>query len=77
VIKGLPAPGPVQLELDAPDQTTWLLGPTGAPSRVSGTAGDWCRAAVNRDRAGERTRLVGSGPEGDAVIANVQAYLSA
>lgn len=76
-VKGLPAPGPLRLELEAPGGGVWRLGPADAASSVSGTAGDWCRAAVNRDRRGERDRLDGSGPDAAAVIKHVQAYLSA
>lgn len=75
--RGLPAPGPVRLELVAPDGSEWRLGEPTAPTVVTGTAADWCRAAVNRDRAGERERLHGEGPDAAAVIANVRAYLSA
>jgi uncharacterized protein (TIGR03084 family) len=75
-VRGLTPPGPVRLELTAPDGATWRLGPDDAPSWVSGTASDWCRVATLRDRDGERSRLVSGGPDGDAVIANAQAYLS-
>jgi uncharacterized protein (TIGR03084 family) len=77
-VKRAAPPGPVRLELLAPDGVTvWRLGDDDAPSVVSGSAGDWCRAAVNRDRRGERTRLRGEGPDAAAVIDNVQAYLAA
>jgi uncharacterized protein (TIGR03084 family) len=77
-VQGLPAPGPVRLELMAPDGATmWRLGAEDAPSLVSGSAGDWCRAAVRRDRRGERDRLTAAGPDGLAVVAHVQAYLAA
>ncbi|HWC33585.1 MAG TPA: maleylpyruvate isomerase family mycothiol-dependent enzyme [Mycobacteriales bacterium] len=77
MLRGLPAPGPVRLELVAPDGSTWRLGDDTAPTVIKGSAGDWCRAAVRRDRRGERARLRGSGPDAEAVIANAQAYLSA
>ncbi len=75
--RGLPAPGGVQLVLEAPNGTTWRLGRESAPTVIEGTAGDWCRAAVHRDRRGERERLRGTGVDAAAVIANVQAYLAA
>lgn len=75
--RGLPPPGRVRLELIAPDGSIWRLGADDAPSWVSGSAADWCRIATLRDRNGERARLVGGGPDGSAVIANAQAYLSA
>lgn len=77
MIRGLPAPGAVRLVLGAPDGSTWRLGYDSAPTLIEGSAGDWCRAAVRRDRRGERARLRGIGPDAEAVIENVQAYLSA
>lgn len=76
-VRGLPAPGPVRLVLEAPNGTTWTIGPDDAPSSVVGRAADWCRAAVNRDHYGERLRLTGVGQDGEAVITHVQAYLFA
>jgi uncharacterized protein (TIGR03084 family) len=77
MVRGLPAPGAVGLVLEAPDGSTWRLGYASAPTIIEGSAGDWCRAAVRRDRRGERARLRGVGPDAAAVIENVQAYLSA
>jgi uncharacterized protein (TIGR03084 family) len=77
MVHGLPAPGAVGLVLEAPDRSTWRLGYASAPTIIEGSAGDWCRAAVRRDRRGERARLRGVGPDAAAVIENVQAYLSA
>jgi uncharacterized protein (TIGR03084 family) len=76
-IKGLPTPGPVRLDLTGPAGDTWQFGTPDAPSWVAGTASDWCRVATNRDRDGERDRLRTGGPDGAAVVANAQAYLSA
>jgi uncharacterized protein (TIGR03084 family) len=77
MVRGLPAPGAVRLVLDAPDGSTWRLGYASAPTIIEGTAGDWCRAAVRRDRRGERARLRGIGPDAAAVIENAQSYLAA
>lgn len=77
MLRGLPAPGGVHLVLEAPDGSTWRLGRESAPTLIEGTAGDWCRVAVRRDRRGERERLRGRGIDAAAVITNVQAYLSA
>lgn len=76
-VRGLPLPGPVRLDLTAPDGSNWRIGDDDAPSVITGTASDWCRVATLRDRGGERSRLVASGPDGDAVLANAKAYLSA
>ena len=75
MLRGLAAPGAVRLELKAPNGEPWLLGPDDAPTVIRGSAGDWCRVAVHRDRRGERARLHGEGPDAAAVIANAQAYL--
>lgn len=75
MLAGLPAPGPVALDLTGPDGDRWDIGPTGAPTTIRGTAADWCRVAVRRDRRGERDRLRGDGPDAADVIAHVRAYL--
>jgi uncharacterized protein (TIGR03084 family) len=75
MLAGLEAPGPVRLELKAPSGDIWTLGADEAPTLIEGTAGDWCRVAVRRDRRDERSRLSGSGPDADAVITHVRAYL--
>jgi uncharacterized protein (TIGR03084 family) len=75
LVAGLEGPGPVRLELEAPSGGTWRLGPDDAPTVIEATAGDWCRAAVRRDRRGERSRLRGSGPDAANVIDHVRAYL--
>jgi len=75
MLRGLAAPGPVRLELKAPDGDEWRVGPDDAATVVSGTAGDWCRVACQRDRCGERARLTAEGPDATAVVQNAQAYL--
>ena len=75
MINGIDAPGAVRVELDAPDGSTWTIGPDDAPTVIRGAAADWCRVAVHRDRRDERSRLHGSGPDADDVIRYVQAYL--
>jgi uncharacterized protein (TIGR03084 family) len=75
MINGVDSPGAVRVELDAPSGARWLVGPDDAPTVIRGTASDWCRVAVHRDRRDERSRLQGSGPDADDVIRYVQAYL--
>lgn len=75
MVAGLPAPGAVQLRLSSPSGDEWRLGDPDAPTTIEGTAGDWCRAAVRRDRRGERARLEGTGPDAVPVIEHVRAYL--
>jgi uncharacterized protein (TIGR03084 family) len=76
-LKGLPAPAPVRLVLTAPDASTWTLGDDGAPNVVRGSAGDWCRVVTHRDRKDEKAHLQATGPDGDTIVANAQAFLSA
>jgi uncharacterized protein (TIGR03084 family) len=75
MINGLDAPGAVRVELQAPSGASWTIGPDDAPTVITGTAADWCRVAVHRDRTGERSRLHGSGPDAADVIKYAQAYL--
>jgi uncharacterized protein (TIGR03084 family) len=75
MINGTDAPGAVRVELEAPSGETWDVGPADAPTVIRGTASDWCRVAVHRDRRGERSRLRGDGPDADDVVRYVQAYL--
>ncbi len=75
MINGLEAPGAVRAELVSPSGATWSIGPDDAPTVIRGTASDWCRVAVHRDRADERSRLNGEGPDAKDVIRSVQAYL--
>ena len=75
MINGIDSPGSVRVELDAPSGARWVIGPDDAPTVVRGTASDWCRVAVHRDRRDERSRLQGSGPDAHDVIRYVQAYL--
>jgi uncharacterized protein (TIGR03084 family) len=72
---GLEPPGSVRLELEAPDGSTWNLGPADARSVISGTAGDWCRVVVHRDRDGSAKRLYGEGPDAANAITHARAFL--
>lgn len=75
MINGMDAPGSVRVELEAPSGATWSIGPDDASTVIRGAASDWCRVAVHRDRADERSRLRGEGPDARDVIRYVQAYL--
>jgi len=74
-VAGLEGPAPVRLSLEAPQDDVWRLGPDDAPNVISGTAGDWCRVAVHRDRDGSAQRLYGEGPDAANVIAHARAFL--
>ena len=75
MIQGLELPGPVRLELDSPSGEHWPIGPQDAPTVMRGSASDWCRVAVHRDRRGERDRITGEGLGAADVLKHVQAYL--
>jgi uncharacterized protein (TIGR03084 family) len=75
MINGVDAPGPVRVEVTSPGGDVWSVGPGDAPTVIRGSASDWCRVAVHRDRRGERERLDGTGPDAAHVIKYVQAYL--
>jgi hypothetical protein len=75
MVAGQPEPGAVRLVLESPSGEDWLIGPDDAPNVIEGKAGDFCRAAVRRDRRNERNRLHGAGPDVDAIIEHMRAYL--
>lgn len=70
-----PAPGPVRFELTSPAGEAWTFGDDDAPTVIRATASDWCRVAVQRDRRDERSRVEATGPDAQAVLRYVQAYL--
>ena len=66
-------PQPVRCELDGPDGAPWRYGPPDAPTRVEGSAGDFCRVAARRlDPAG--AHLQAEGPYGEQVLTLVRTY---
>ena len=75
MINGVEAPSAVRVEVTSPSGELWTAGPDDAETVIRGSASDWCRVAVHRDRRGERERLEGTGPDAADVIKYVQAYL--
>jgi uncharacterized protein (TIGR03084 family) len=75
MINGIEGPGAVRVELTSPSGASWVFGPDDAPTVIRGTASDWCRVAVHRNRRGERERLQADGPDAADVIKYAQAYL--
>lgn len=75
MINGVEAPGKVRVEVTSPSGEHWTAGSDDADTVIRGSASDWCRVAVHRDRRGERERLDGTGPLAADVIKYVQAYL--
>ena len=75
-VHGADAAQPVRLELVAPDGSMWRLGPDDAPNVIAGTASDWCRVAVARDREAERTRLVATGPDAETLLVAIPRFIT-
>lgn len=71
---GLDDPPRVRLELDSPDSETWIFGDEDAPSLIRGPAGEFCRVAARRLRAGDATSLEATGPRADEVLEVVRLY---
>lgn len=68
------APQPVYCELDAPEGgEPWRLGAADAPSSIRGDGGAFCRVGARRLGPGE-SRLVTTGPHGDAALAVLRNY---
>ena len=64
---------PVYAELTAPGGETWAYGDPDAPSRIVGSAGDFCRVGAQR-LPPEASGLVASGPYGDAALKVLRNY---
>jgi uncharacterized protein (TIGR03084 family) len=74
-VAGLEGPGPVRLELTAPNGELWTFGPDDAPTVVRGSAFDWCSVAAHRDRDGAKKRLDADGPDGQNILEHARAFL--
>jgi uncharacterized protein (TIGR03084 family) len=74
-LEGKESPGPIRLELVAPSGAEWSMGPSDAPTVISGTASDFCRVVARRDRDGAASRLVGTGPDAELAIEHGRAFL--
>ena len=66
-------PGPVRVELTAPDGTTWQYGPADAPSTITGPAGEFCRVGARR-LAPEESGLTTTGPHGVTALRVLRNY---
>lgn len=74
-LEGLDAPGAIRVEVTSPSGELWTFGPRDAPTRITGTAGDWARLVARRDRDGAAGRLRGEGPDAANAIAHGRAFL--
>jgi uncharacterized protein (TIGR03084 family) len=66
-------PQPIYVELAAPSGVTWTFGDSDAPSRITGTAGDFCRVGAQRLKP-EDSGLQVDGPYGDAALNVLRNY---
>ena len=65
--------GPICCQLTGPSGDTWRYGPPGAESSIVGSAGSFCRVGAQR-LAPEESRLVASGPDGQAALHLLRNY---
>ncbi len=67
-------PGPIRVELRAPEYQKWIFGPDDAEHVVSGEAGEWCRVVVRRIDAAD-TALEAKGKVAETALRLAKAYL--
>lgn len=72
--RGLPPPeSPLYVELTAPSGAVWTWGPPDAPDRITGPAGDFCRAVTQRIHPLD-TALRAEGPTAAEYLRIAQAF---
>jgi uncharacterized protein (TIGR03084 family) len=68
--------GELRVELSSPSgNETWEYGPTGAPNRITGPAGEFCRLFVKRITRDEAKGLVAEGDGAVAALDVARAFL--
>ena len=65
---------PLRVELVLPSGALWTWGPGNAPSRITGTAGEYCRVFVQRIRLAD-TALVAEGDAAQEALEVARAFL--
>jgi uncharacterized protein (TIGR03084 family) len=71
-----PPPGELRVELTSPSgKETWDYGPPGAPNRISGPAGEFCRLFVHRISRDEARGLTAEGDGAVAALEVARAFL--
>ena len=68
-------PGDLRVELEAPDGSTWALGPEDADNRITGTALEYCRVGVQRMQLADATTLKAEGDLAQATLEVARAFL--
>ena len=66
-------PHPVFVELASPSGATWTFGSPSAPTKVSGTAAEFCRVGARR-LAPDDSDLVATGPFGTLTLQVLRNY---
>jgi uncharacterized protein (TIGR03084 family) len=68
--------GDLRVELTSPSgDETWEYGPAGAPNRITGPAGEFCRVFVKRLTRDDASGLVAEGAGADAALDVARAFL--
>ena len=67
-------PGPIRVELRAPEYQKWIFGPEESDEVVRGEAGEWCRVVVRRVDAAD-TSLEATGEVAALALRLAKAYL--
>jgi len=68
-------PGDLRVELEAPDGSTWALGPEDADNRITGTALEYCRVGVQRMPLSDAATLKAEGDLAHAALEVARAFL--
>jgi uncharacterized protein (TIGR03084 family) len=69
-------PGDLRVELTSPSgDETWTYGPAGAPNRITGPAGEFCRLFVQRMARHDARNLVAEGDGAVAALEVARAFL--
>ena len=69
-------PGELRVELTSPaGDDTWTFGPSGAPNRIAGPAGAFCRVFAHRAYGRERDALSADGEGAVAALEVARAFL--
>lgn len=70
-----PAGHTLRLDLVGPEGQPWTFGPQDATDTIIGSAGEWCRVAVQRLDAKDATSLQASGPLAEMALRCARAFL--
>lgn len=72
-VAGTKQNGPIYCELTGPSGEVWPLGEATAPTKVIGTAGEFCRVGARR-LAPEKSSLTAEGPDAPTVLRVLRNY---